>query len=784
MRCAFNRLTSCGISRNEFSRHVTRYHVTLFSYGALGRAITVSLAVLLPNRAPKFQHTHELRHGSRKPRMAIDSRDIISTIECPLSQIVWTHTMPQDLPDSTISLYALRRTLPKWCFDERLEELREFCGKAHVDEVILKIDSEEFSHGMPTLQWAQEYVPMLARAKQQLEKIGVVFSLNPWVTQGHVDRGRDLRDTFSDFHWMVGHDGTACHAQACPRCESFQSHITKLWSLYATLQPRVLWVEDDIRTFNHLPARFACFCDQHMDAFAQRAGLAQVRRQDLVEKILHPGKPHPWRALWFDLQRDTMRELCGKLEQAIHTVSPETTLGLMSSGPANHCLDGRNWQQLAEALSDNQKRIYSRPTLGNYIEESAQGLYDSAAQIQRTRFVLPAQTIEQTEVENVPFTQYANSSAFTAAKIAISIAHGCSGVSLNLFDHLGSPLATTPEVATMLCEQRPTLDALRSALNSTDSFTGRCLGVRILHHERAADARHLQPASDYADLIPPDYAFESALNKLGIPTTYTDSPVVVMEGQMVAAYSNEELEEMFKGGVLLDATALGVLQERGLGALVGANLHEIRELNTTHVTAVEALTDESFGGASNRFLSLTLPSLSGGGQYGFIEPHKDATTASWIVDEDRQRVAPMLTLFENNLGGRVAVMPLVMASSFGNAFLHPFRKAQLEATLKWISRNTLPITIHGGVYPLAIGIELDHRYVLSAFNLSRDPWANVTWKIACDKPQAAPTSIEVLAPHANVPCRVEQQDNLLTITLDHALPFGTPISCVVHFDKT
>ena len=61
--------------------------------------------------------------------------------------------------------YALRRTLPTWSFEENLRELIEFLPRYQVDEIIVKVDTEEFSHGQPPLDWVREYQPKLFSIK-------------------------------------------------------------------------------------------------------------------------------------------------------------------------------------------------------------------------------------------------------------------------------------------------------------------------------------------------------------------------------------------------------------------------------------------------------------------------------------------------------------------------------------------------------------------------------------------------------------------------------------------
>lgn len=626
-------------------------------------------------------------------------------------------------PHARPARYALRRTLPPWCFQERLDELLDFCRTAHVDEVIIKVDTEEFSHGLPTVEWLSEYVPMLARARDALARISVVFSLNPWVTVGHLDRGRDLRDVFPDMEWMVGHRGEQCRACACPLSPGWREHTQALWRLYASLRPNVVWVEDDIRTFNHVPVEFSCFCDLHTEAFSRRVG-ELVSRERLVEALLRPGEPHPWRRVWLELQRHSTVELCAMLAKTVHEVSPETFLGLMSSEPASHCLEGRNWRELAEALGDG-KPIYSRPTLGNYTETSLDGLYYAAAHIKRTRFLLPENTIEQTEVENTPFTGYAKSAAFTFLQVALSIAHGCDGATLNLFDHLGTPMTINPDMRDMLASSRPFIDALAEAHSPRGMFRG----VRVLHHEQASVVRRLAPGDDYDALAPPDYAWEHALNALGITATYGDSCVVAADGQMIAAYGDNEIEMMLAGGILLDLAAAETLIARGFEQHIGVSIEWTGGLHEDLAISAEELTDPLFAGAEGRYLTMTMPHLNGNPRFGRLQLHNAARAVSRLVNPDRETVCDFITIFENDLGGRVAVVPLDMREALGPPFLHPYRREQLLAILRWLSRDALPAAVGGGVYALPYRMDFPDRVMLGVFNLSHDDWPDVRWQV-------------------------------------------------------
>src|SRR5690554_6514488 len=204
--------------------------------------------------------------------------------------------------------YALRRTVVPWRFEEVAQELLQTLPEMRVDELILKIDTEEFTHGQPDSQWVDAYLEKLAGFTPKLTAMGIEFSINPWITVGHNDRARDGSKSIPGLHTMVGHDGTQCTCCACHLCEQWRAHVRDIWSRYARLKPRVIWVEDDIRTWNHSPVQFSCFCERHLARFSQLVG-KPVGREELVAAITAPGRPHPWRKLFLDMQRDVQLEV-------------------------------------------------------------------------------------------------------------------------------------------------------------------------------------------------------------------------------------------------------------------------------------------------------------------------------------------------------------------------------------------------------------------------------------------------------------------------------------------
>lgn len=666
--------------------------------------------------------------------------------------------------------YALRRTLPPWRFEATLKELIDCVPRYRVDEVIVKVDTEEFSHGQPSIAWAKKYQKRLFETKEALRKIGVVYSLNPWITVGHNDRGRDSRKTVPGFESVVGHNGVVSKACACPLGPNWRAHIAKLWTLYAKTEPHVMWVEDDIRTFNHNPVRFGCFCPLHLKRFGEIVG-KRVTREQVVAALLKPGKPHAWRAKWLQMQGEIMVDTVGFLAKTVHATSPATSIGLMSSGPRVHDMEGRQWLKLADALADGQP-LYSRPPMGNYHEASMRGFYYSHDSIKITRHVLPPGTIEQTEVENVPFTRYANSIKFTFMEMAISFAYGSHGVTMNLFDHAGTPMEDDPHFGKMLGEKKAYLNGLSSLAQKPGVFRG----VQLLHHDDSGKRKRLQRDAPYHELITEGAEMMEALESHGIPTTFDDSEVVAVSGQVLRAFSDAQIAALLgkTRGLLLDGVAAGVLAERGFGDDIGLkSIDAPVHIDTLGGFGVEEFHHKKFGGADGKYLTTTVPFLGGRPSIAVAKLKRSAVAVSHLVDPDTKRHHVCSYAIENRNGGRVFVHLYDLQSAFGVPFCHPFRAEQLHGAVRWLSRDRPSVLVRGdGVYPLAFRKDIEDRTLVGMFNLTLDPWPSVEFELADSR---KPVKVELLKKTGRW-----KPDKAITIAMTRGrvtLRYEKPVAC-------
>lgn len=621
------------------------------------------------------------------------------------------------------SWYALRRTLPPWRFEENLAEMVRVLPRYRVDEVIIKVDVEEFSHGHVPLDWLRRYQKRLVRIREAMQRLGIVYSLNPWVTHGHGDRGRDARSVMPAAQMIVGHDGSRTRACACSMSPGWRRYMASAWRLYAETKPHVLWVEDDIRTFNHPPARFGCFCPLHLRAFSKRVG-RRVSRDALVAALLRKGRPHPWRAVWLDLLGEQMIETASFLAGVVHGVDPEICMGLMSSGHHLHGVEGRRWHAFADALADGG-RLYSRAPLGNYSEVSLRGLYASQDSIKGTRHVMPKGVEEQTEVENFTYGRYRNSAVFTFLKVAVSFAYGSRGVTMNLFDHGGSPMEEEPGYGRMLAVRKPFLEALARACQ----VPGRYRGVQLLHHEKAAYVRQLPAGADYQALSPAGELFMQ-LEGAGIATTYDHESVVHASGETIDAFEDGQIRTLLRKGLMLDGVAARRLVARGFGRAIGIRCIDppVPQFELGPWGA-EEFHCAAFGGTRRHYLTMTVGGQAEAGLCRF-EPTKGAHVVSHLVDAETERKMPFMTAYTNRMGGRVVVSALDQASVDAELYHRPGRTRQLQQLAQWLGHDQLPICAIGdGAWPMVFRKDCDGQIILGLFNLSLDPWTTMAFDL-------------------------------------------------------
>jgi hypothetical protein len=441
------------------------------------------------------------------------------------------------------------------------------------------INPEELNTGHTTMKEAMYWIEAISAMQKPLKDIGVTTSINPWTTVMHADRGRVLKPG-QDFRLIVDMDGRSSSVTACFLSHEWRDYIAKLYALYASIKPAMIWVEDDFRFHNHAPLRWGgCFCELHMKAFSDIAGNV-LTREEFINGVTAPGSPHQYRKIWLDHCRDTLLDTAAILEKAVHSVSPETSIGLMSSAPMQHCAEGRDWQTLLNTF-DNGCEAANRIHLPAYRERSPQEYGWNFQAISRHVSALTPEHIQiLPEVENFPYSYFTKSETFTGFMVESSLLLGSSGITLNLFDFTGNGVMPQHDYSRILSTIKPRLNAMRAAGSGRPTAQ---LGVKALFCPNSSYTLHSAQYGEPEELCPSgEYFWTPYLNAMGIAcvpdagSCKGNGGVFAVGGQYFRNIPHNDIRCLLEYNVcLLEGEAVITLCDMGLGDLLDIQSIEI-----------------------------------------------------------------------------------------------------------------------------------------------------------------------------------------------------------------
>ncbi len=587
------------------------------------------------------------------------------------------------------SHYTLRMQFsPKEDPEDVKRQLLDLVRTTPVDEVMFFFFAEEYNNGHETLDEIKHWLDRSRPYRDALEAEGVVVSANPWHTLLHADRRRRLKPG-QDWQTMVDFQGRQATAQVCPLDPGWREYYAAELALYAREGFRVVWIDDDVRLHNHHPLAWGgCWCPLHVAEFDRRAG-ANATREEIVAKCLQPGRPHPWREIWMDMNEDMYFEMISSWREIL--AAGGTRLGLMSSYVEAHAAEGRRWQRWWRAFSGGGTFVH-RPPFCEYIEATGDRLANWIATLDQMRSIHPADVESGPEIDNGPYGEWQRSYRQTGAAVALAHVLGSTNLNISLFDFLGNRIEDEPGRAAFLREWRPAADRL------ADEFpmTLRSRGIGIPWSEDMGRRTHTEVGRDWKELEVPTRGWSRWLLAAGHAVQMRPSESVnALAGKLAWAFDDDEIRGWLGGdkGLLLDGTAAMVLVERGFGDLIGVASARMITQEDALFTHIEC-TDADFSLHKGALLPLnpqeTLPVL-------LPAPAAGARVISDLMTAKRERIGPAEFLFENRLGGRVAVVPWDANAWF---MMHAQRAVQLAKVLAWLDPRGMYGSVEGGAWLL------------------------------------------------------------------------------------
>ena len=551
------------------------------------------------------------------------------------------------------------------------QQLRKLVHEAPVDESMFFYYAEELNDGHDTLERIDEWIERSRPYRKAMAEAGIAISLNPWHTVLHCDRGRSLKPG-QDWQRMVDPNGRVATAVVCPLDPDWRRYYAEALARYAREGFRVIWIDDDIRFHNHAPLDWGgCFCPLHVAEFNQRNG-THATREEIVAACTAPGQPHPWRSAWMNMWDDTHLRMIAEWREIVEARG--TRLGLMSSAPEAHAAEGRNWDDWWRVFGGDQPPIH-RPHFWAYSDTLGSHLPNFIALLDQNRAMQPAEVSSGPEIECFIYGRWNKSFRQIGAQMALAHVLGSNELNISLYDFMGNDPDDEPERAQFLKSWRPVCDWL------ADEFpmTLRPAGVGIPWSPDMGRAIHTDGSGKWQSLTCPSRGWANWLGAAGHAFALRPSDTVnALAGPVVWSFSDEQLREWLSKGVLLDGIAAHILVERGLGDWIGLRGGRLITQQDA-LYSVEQILDPAFGQRAGALISANHESLAAHIFQG--ELAEGARLASDLRSPTQQVVGHGLVLFDNALGGRVAVVPW---SADTNVLMNGQRAAQLAGVLRYL----------------------------------------------------------------------------------------------------
>lgn len=202
--------------------------------------------------------------------------------------------------------------------------------------------------GVPDLSWHRANAEVMAVAVKDAKAAGIVPSLQFQATLGHGDGIIDAR-MFPAKAWTgwTGPQGTEDRQCNCPRQPDFLAYLREVSKIYAGLGFASLWIDDDLRSRNHLPATAwdvdlsGCWCETCIDAYNRETGGCWTRETLVAAVKSDPAQKARWRKFTIDSLVAVAKAIAGTFRE----ISPQTMMGLQ------HCVAEANVDEITAILT-------------------------------------------------------------------------------------------------------------------------------------------------------------------------------------------------------------------------------------------------------------------------------------------------------------------------------------------------------------------------------------------------------------------------------------------------
>ena len=606
------------------------------------------------------------------------------------------------------ALISLRINTHHWMNSFRRQELLKMLEKYR--DTIKEIAFFTTSTGVP-VQYRElaHGADILRQIIPDFKALGLRVGINHLSTLGH---GDENLENALDEPWqkIVDINGTAAKACYCSLDPDFQSYTRECYKTLAGTGADFIWIDDDLRASNHDPAGFSCFCNLCLERFAVETGQYRTREKLAAAFDGQSQDSRKIRLAWISHNKRVLNDLFALIRSACDSTFPDILLGCMCIPMLQ---EGMAFAEWGNTLSGAKKLpVKWRPGGGFYTDEQPLGMIRKAHSAGRIAAAIPmADTDIQYELENFPYMTLKKSNTCVVAETCAAVAAGCTGTALNIMGFIHNPFEEFLPYFESLHVARPFLDKFVGlAGRSPTEGLWSAATPEVFSTFNACGEWAGSGGSDSIGCL-------TEFAEIGLPPAYSraGSAVHLLSGDAVLAFSKDELRKLLSESAIIDGAALQHLHKLGLSELTGFEISGIRQCDK-----FERFTDAEINcGRAGWWRD-----CRGYDEAFLLQPlTEQAKILMELIDFTETKLGSTMGIFENKLGGRVAVTGYYPWTSFQTMA----KTSQMKSLCLWLSRDRLPAWI-SSFHKMAIWCrrDSDGNPVVAIMNVSLDTATNAT----------------------------------------------------------
>ncbi len=596
--------------------------------------------------------------------------------------------------------YAIRACILKNNFDDYLDQLITACKEADIDEVMMCEDNIFISAIAQPLEAHKEMAEILKIAVERCKAAGLKCTFYLKSLIGHFT----CKTFVLPYTKFVGMNGEESVNECCLLDAGFAQYAAELFGFYAACGFEKIMLDDDVRSVNHCNGQTGCFCDVHLSETEKEYGKPLTREKLIAAFTSFDEESRKIKAAHRKANFAGQLRFVAAIEKAVHAVDPNVQLGQMISGVEADQFQGRDVLQYLKTLAGEKHRPFLRPPGGYYSETLGDALLWGGSSGLKYRELLGESADFVSEVE-----VYSPRNIFTKSRTMLDLqmqVHALTGfdyLSLNIIDHFGTPPGESREYLSLLKERKPHYESL-NRLTAGKRNWGVGIPVPANYVASLTNNRFgLQGSNSYGFL----------LQKLGIPVCYRQTEVNFLTAELLNCYTDDEVTDLLKGGVILDEEGVKQAVSRGFGRLIG--VESVADVKTA---CYEQLTSDPMNGsyANDRYPVYTANIHANETCYN-LKSMAAANILTELCDANLQVFGAGTVYFENELGGKVLCLGTVFT---GNNWLHKCRRHQLHSVISRMFGEIMPFDVVDAVFVAPIWYRGEKSDALALYNFSID----------------------------------------------------------------